>query len=223
MHSCSLPSREECIELLRECHVPVHIIKHSKAVAKLGVFLARRLVEQGIPVNVDLVERACLLHDIFRVCEFPLQDFSRFEQLVTEEDKARWRKLKERHGGARHEDAACAYLKDAYPVLAQTIRKHRYTAIVDEEDRPRTWEEKVVYYADKRAMHDKIVPLPERLAEAHQRNATRRKAAGIDPAEIARVDAAIIELEAELFAPTGLNPNLVTAEFIDSFNAAVAK
>jgi HD superfamily phosphohydrolase YqeK len=219
MKKHALPSREECLELLWECHVPMHIVRHSQAVAKLGAFLARRLVEQGIPVNVDLVERASLLHDIFRVCEFPLQDFSRFEQLVTEEDKAKWRRLKERHGGVRHEDAACAFLRDAYPVLAQTIRKHRYTAIVDGEDRPRTWEEKLVYYADKRAMHDQIVPLPERLEEAHRRNAVRRKAAGIDPAEIARIDAAIIELEAELFAPTGLDPNAVTSEFIDEYDA----
>jgi len=223
MRSQVLPSREECIELLRECHVPVHIVRHSKAVAKLGVFLARRLAEQGIPINVDLVERASLLHDIFRVCEFPLQDFSRFEQIVTEEDKTRWRELKERHGSARHEDAACAYLKDAYPLLAQTIRKHRYTAIVDKEDMPRTWEEKVVYYADKRAMHDKIVPLLERLDEAHKRHAARRKAGAIDMAEIARVDAAIVKLEAELFAPTGLDPNAVTAEFIDEHNAAAGR
>ena len=40
MRVCTLPSREECIELLRECHVPVHIVKHSKAVAKLAVFMA---------------------------------------------------------------------------------------------------------------------------------------------------------------------------------------
>jgi uncharacterized protein len=218
MKNHALPSREECIELLRECHVPVHIVRHSKAVTKLGVFIARRLVENGIFVNVDLVERACLLHDIFRVCEFPLEDFSRFEQHVTEADKARWRRLKERHGGARHEDAACAYLRDAYPVLARTIRRHRYTAIVDREDRPRTWEEKLVYYADKRAMHDRIVPLQERLDEAHYRNAARRKAAGIDPAEIARVDAAIFALQAELFAPIGLDPDAVTAEFIDQYD-----
>jgi putative nucleotidyltransferase with HDIG domain len=195
----------------------VHIVKHSKAVAKLGVFLARRLSEQDIFVNVDLVERACLLHDIFRVCEFALKDFSRFEQPVTDEDKARWQTLKERHGGTGHEDAACAYLKDAYPILAQIIRKHRYTAIVDKEDMPRTWEEKLVYYADKRAMHDKIVPLRERLEDAHKRHAARRKAADIDLAEIARVDAAIVELEAELFALIGLDPNAVTAEFIDNY------
>ncbi len=220
MRSQLLPSAEECIDLLKECHVPLHIIKHSKAVAKLGVFLAQRVAEQDWPVNVDLVECACLLHDIFRVCEFPLEDFSRFEQKVTEEDKAQWRKLKEQHGGIRHEDAACAYLKDAYPILAQTIRKHRYTAIVDKDDMPRTMEEKLVYYADKRAMHDKIVPLIERLNEAHKRHAARRKDAGIDPAEIARVDAAIVALEAELFDLIGLDPNVVTAEFIDNYKAS---
>ncbi|MEN6337712.1 MAG: HD domain-containing protein [Phycisphaerales bacterium] len=220
MRSQLLPSPEECIDLLKECHVPLHIIKHSKAVAKLGVFLAQRIAEQDFPINVDLVERACLLHDIFRVCEFPLEDFSRFEQKVTEEDKAKWRKLKEQHGHIRHEDAACAYLKDAYPILAQIIRKHRYTAIVDKDDKPQSFEEKVVYYADKRAMHDKIVPLMERLNEAHARNANKRKAAGIDPAEIARVDGAIVELEAELFDLIGLDPNAVTAEFIDSYKPA---
>ena len=223
MRVSTLPSHEECIELLRECHVPVHIVKHCKAVAKLAVFMARRLAENGIPVDADLVDRACLLHDIFRVCEFPLEDFSRFEQLVTEEDKTKWRRLKEQHGGARHEDAACAYLRDAYPILAQIIRKHRYTAIVDNQDKPRTWEEKLVYYADKRAMHDTIVPLQERLDEAHKRNAARRKTAGIDAGEIARIDAAILALQAELFAPIGLDPDAVTSEFIDQYDATAGR
>lgn len=223
MRTHLLPGREECLDLLRACHVPVHIVKHSKAVTKLGVFLARRLAENEIPVDVDLVERACLLHDIFRVCEFPLEDFSRFEQIVTEDDKARWRKLKEQHGGLQHEDAACAYLKDAYPVLAQTIRKHRYSAIVDAEDRPRTWEEKLVYYADKRVMHHTIVPLQERLDEAHRRNAARRKASGMAASEIARIDAAIFELQAELFSPIGLDPDAVTGEFIDQYDAKAGR
>ena len=223
MRVSTLPSHEECIELLRECHVPVHIVKHCKAVAKLAVFMAKRLAENAIPVDADLVDRACLLHDIFRVCEFPLEDFSRFEQLVTEEDKTKWRRLKEQHGGARHEDAACAYLRDAYPILAQIIRKHRYTAIVDNQDKPRTWEEKLVYYADKRAMHDTIVPLQERLDEAHKRNAARRKTAGIDAGEIARIDAAILALQAELFAPIGLDPDAVTSEFIDQYDATAGR
>jgi len=220
MRDYALPSRNECYELIGQCHVPVHIVKHSKAAARLGLFLARKLVESGIEVDVDLVERACLLHDVFRVCEFPLEDFRWFEQPVTEEDKAKWRRLKGQHGGTRHEDAACAFLRDAYPVLAQTIRKHRYTAILDDADKPETWEEKLVYYADKRVMHDTIVPLQERLDEAHKRNAARRKASGPDGLDIAKIDAAIFALEAEIFAPLGLNPNGVTPELIDAQAAA---
>lgn len=213
MRDCALPSRDECLAIIRDCHVPVHIVRHSQAAARVGVFLARELVRRGVDVDVELVERACLLHDIFRVCEFPLKDFSRFEQPVTEEDKAKWFALKARHTGTRHEDAACAFLRDAYPVLAETIRKHRYTAIVHESDRPRTWEEKLVYYADKRAMHDTIVPLRVRLDEAHKRHAARRTTTLTD-AEIATVDAAILALEAEIFAPLGLDPDSVTSETI---------
>jgi len=207
------------LALIRDCHVPTHIVWHSEATARLAVFLARKLIESGVSIDVDLVERACLLHDMFRVCEFPLQDFGRFEQPVSEEDKTKWLGLKERYGRMRHEDAACAYLQDRYPVLAETIRKHRYTAIVDDADRPRTWEEKIVYYADKRVMHNAIVPLGRRLADAHRRNATWRKAAGIDDAEIARIDAAIFELETELFGPTALDPDAVTSELIDMYDA----
>ena len=216
MRDYALPSRDECYELIRQCHVPAHILKHSKTAARLGVFLARKLVAGGLEVDVDLVERACLLHDIFRVCELPLEDFRRFEQPVTEEDKAKWRRLKGQHGGVRHEDAACAFLRDAYPVLAQTIRKHRYTAILDNEDKPETWEEKLVYYADKRVMHDAIVSLQERLEEAHRRSTARRKTSDLDSPDTAKIDTAIFALEAEIFEPLGLDPESITAELIDA-------
>ncbi len=212
MRNYAIPSRDECLAIIRDCHVPAHIIRHSKTVARFGVFLARELARRGAAVDVELVERACLLHDLLRVCEFPLQDFSRFEQPVTEDDKAKWRAIKERHAGARHEDAACAFLRDAYPVLAETIRKHRYTAIVHEQDRPQTWEEKLVYYADKRVMHDTIVPLQTRLEEAHKRHAAGRTPP--NEAEIATIDAAIFQLEADIFTRIGLDPDTVTSAIV---------
>jgi hypothetical protein len=218
MKDYKLPSREECYELIEEFRVPVHIREHSEAVARLGVFLAERLNGAGWTVDTDLVDRACLLHDLFRVCEFPLEDFSWCAPPVTEADQATWRRLKAQYDGAGHEDAAAAFLSQAYPVLAETIRKHRYTAIVDEEDRPRTWEEKLVYYADKRVMHDTIVPLRTRLDEAHRRNAARRRAAGFDDADMVRIDAAVFALEAELFDTIGLEPDVVTSDFIEAYH-----
>ncbi len=216
MRDYALPSHEECLSLIRDCHVPVHIARHAATVARLAVFLARKLAERGIEIDVELVERACLLHDLFRVCDFPLEDFTWFEQPVTEDDKSRWRRLKARHGHVRHEDAADAFLRDKYPVLATTIRRHRYVAVLDEADCPRSWEEKLVYYADKRAMHDRIVPLKERLEEAHQRSALvlAREGKARCPQTEEAVDARIFELEAEIFNAIGLSPDNVTEELI---------
>ncbi len=216
MRTHRLPSHEECRELIRQCHLPTHIRKHSEAVARMGIFLARRLAEKGIPVDVDLVERACLLHDLFRVCDFPLEDFRPFEQPVTEADKTKWRRLKAEHGNHRHEDAAHAFLKDRYPVLAETIRKHRYTAIIPEEDGLDSWEEKIVYYADKRAMHDIIVPLKQRLDDAHRRSAFALAKADkpYNCKMEARVDALIFRLEEELFRRLDVEPDEVTEELI---------
>jgi len=222
MRNYALPDRDECLALIAECHVPVHIVKHSEATARLGVFLAERLNENGATVDVALVERACLLHDLFRVCDFPLEDFSWFEQPVSEEDKAKWRRLKARHGGNQHEDAASAFFSAAYPVLAETIRKHRYTALLCEQDKPATWEEKLVYYADKRAMHDTIVPLRRRLEEAHKRSAFLLAQAGKsrDVETEKKVDALIFALEREIFAHLDLAPDTVTADLIDGYNGS---
>ena len=70
MKDCSLPIPEECLAILEEYHVPTHIISHSKTVAKLAVFLAQRLNENGEAVDITLLEGACLLHDLLRVHDF---------------------------------------------------------------------------------------------------------------------------------------------------------
>ena len=221
MRDYVLPSHDDCRAMIRQCHVPAHIARHNETVAKLGVFLARRLAERGLEVDVDLVERACLLHDLFRICDCPLEDFSRFEQPVTEKDRSTWHRLKAEHGRRRHEDAADAFLRDQYPVLAQTIRKHRYTAVIDDNDPLESWEEKLVYYADKRTMHDTIVPLKERLEEAHRRSALALAEAGRprrgDMEK--KVDALIFKLEAEIFDQIGLCPDDVTDASIDHYPA----
>lgn len=221
MRHYTLPSHDECLSMIQACHVPLHILKHAQAAAKLGVFLAERLVERGFDVDVALVERACLLHDLFRVCDFPLEDFTWFEQPVGKEDVAKWRQLKAEHGHVRHEDAADAFLRETYPVLAKTIRRHRYTSLIDEEDRPETWEEKIVYYADKRAMHERIVPLAERLEDAHRRSALVCIKTGLDrDVETERkVDALIFKLEGELFNSIHLVPDQVDEAFIDAYSS----
>jgi len=216
MKKSSLPTHKECLAIIEAHHVPPHIVKHSLTVAKIAVFLAQRLNEKGIVVDVDLVDRACLLHDIARICNIKELDYSRFEQPVTAEDKAKWQQLREKYERVPHEHAACDILKEKFPVLALTIKKHRYIGILDEKEKPSTWEEKLVYYADMRVMHDKIVPLKERLTEAHKRNVHFYKTKAQRLNTITKVDPLIYSLEKEIFDKIDLSPLDITDEFIDS-------
>ena len=218
MKDCSLPTRKECLALLAEYHIPPHIVSHSRAVAKLAVFLAHRLNEKGAAVDVTLLEGACLLHDLLRVHDFKEPDFNRFERTLPEQEKAKWQRLRAKYKASSHEDAACDILKEKYPALALTIKRHRYMALLDEEDRPDTWEEKLLYYADKRVMHETIVPLKERLAEGHKRNVFSHGSAAQSKINTTKVDPLIYEMEKRIFEKIGLDPPEVTHDFIDSYS-----
>ena len=218
MKKYNLPTHKECQAIIEAHHVPPHIVKHSLAVAKLAVFLAQKLEEKGITIDVNLVDKACLLHDIARICDFKELDYSRFEQPVTAEDKTKWQQLRAKYKETPHEYAACDILKDKFPVLALTIKKHRYIGILNKKEKPNTWEEKLVYYADMRVMHDKIVPLEERLTEAHKRNALFYGTESQSKIITAKVDPLIYSLEKEIFDEIGLSPLDITDEFIDSFS-----
>ena len=217
MKKCKLPTRKQCFELLSEYHVPMHILRHILAAAKLAVFLAKRLNEKGIPVNTELVEKACLLHDIARVCDFKELDYSKFNQTVTQADKVKWKQLRTEYKGICHEEAAYEILKGRYPVPASVIKKHRYMGMLNEQEKPETWEEKLVFYADMRIMHDKIVPLKQRLEEGHKRNVHFHGSAEQSRINTAKVDPLIYKLEEEIFAKIGADPLEVTDEFIDTF------
>ena len=217
MKDCSLPTRKECLALLAEYHVPPHMVSHCRAVAKLAVFLAQRLNENGAAVDVTLLEGAGLLHDMMRVFDFPEQDYNLFERNLPAEEKAKWQRLRAKYKAMTHEDAAYDVLKERYPVLALTIKRHRYMAMLDEKDCPKSWEEKLLYYADMRVMHDKIVPLKQRLAEGHKRNIYMHGSAAQSRINTAKVDPMIEEMEKEIFNKIALDPLEVTDDFIDSY------
>jgi hypothetical protein len=89
-------------------------------------------------------------------------------------------------------------------------------ALLDEKEKPQTWEERLVYYADKRVMQDKVVPLAERLQEAHRRNIHLRKAQAQSSVDIEKVDSLIFEMEQEIFSEIDLDPTEITDELIES-------
>jgi putative nucleotidyltransferase with HDIG domain len=131
-----IPTKEECFEILKEYDVPQNIIDHSLRVTSIAVFLAKKLVEKGIEIDVDVVERASLLHDLDKIAT--LHDFNI-------------------HGKVSQEILS----KKGYAELGKIVFSHRAESIKDGV--VESWEEKVVNYADKLAQNDKLVSVSERF------------------------------------------------------------
>jgi len=62
----TIPTREEAIKFLEEVGLHRNIINHSIAVADKALEIAKKLKENGVTVDIKLVEIGALLHDIGR-------------------------------------------------------------------------------------------------------------------------------------------------------------
>jgi len=131
-----IPSKEECFRLWDGYRMPDNIKRHTLQVTRIAVFIAKKLKESGIKVDITLTERGALLHDIDKI-------------LTVKNDL---------HG----EVAEKILLRRGYPEIAKIASHHRFKYI---RDPALTWEEKVVNYADKRVKHDQIVSLDERFTD----------------------------------------------------------
>ena len=199
MKSVKLPTRQQCYEIIEQYYVPSNIVKHCEAVAQFGCSIGAELCENGVDVNLPLVERAGLLHDVLRICDCKTIDVGKLGGEVSDEQMRRWSELKQEFDGLCHEYAAYKLFKDSYPELAMVIKTHKYRDIADEKKRPVSWEQKIVYYADKRVMHDKVVSLRERLEDGHSRNTFGYHSNPEAREEVQKIDNFIFELEEEIF------------------------
>ncbi len=198
----AIPSREEAARILRSLNPPDWHLAHSAAVADVAAFLAQKIEEQGHTISTPLVEAAALLHDV---------------------DKALPKAQKVK--GLGHADAGAHWLSDnGYGELSGAVAAHPVTRLADNEHyatwaRAATVEERVVAYADKRARQD-LVSMEERFRvwnEKHGETDSIRiardraeileanvcAAAGIKPAEVARLPWAEAALNAALKSAPG--------------------
>jgi hypothetical protein len=170
-------------------------------VNRVAVYLAQRLQEVGKPVILNLVDRASLLHDTLRVTEWNTLSFEYFPEPPSSEEIHTWelqRQSTPTH--IPHAHVTADIFHDRYPELAQVIRLHSLGDAVN----VRTWEEKIVNYADRRVSHDRIVTVQERLDEAYARySKVQTFALERDP----RVLSALIAIEHEIFDAIGEDPN----------------
>jgi putative nucleotidyltransferase with HDIG domain len=141
-----LPSREECLKLLKKYGVLPNILEHMLVVNKLANHLAKKLKAAGLKIDLDVVDRAALVHDI-----------AKSEELKTDRAKGK--------DDIHHIIGEEILKKEGYPELGKVVRRHSLRELSKLE----TWEEKVVNYADTRVKHTDVVSLRERLDDLNKR------------------------------------------------------
>jgi uncharacterized protein len=141
MNAKEIPSRAECLKMLRENCVPDNIIAHSVAVADVALEYGRKIKAKGGKVNLKLLEAGALMHDIGK----PEGIRGGHEAEIS-------------HGNI----GAGMLRKAGYHELAEIAACHMF-GVIFEAGKLDTLEKKLVYYADKRVNHDKRVKLGERI------------------------------------------------------------
>ena len=131
-----IPSRKACFELICELEMLEHIVAHSLQVCRVALYLADRLSEQGIALDREMVEAAALLHDITKTRSFQT--------------------------GEMHTETGAEVLRErGYFEVGEIVRQH---VRLDTYFQAKTPDEaEIVNYADKRVLHDKIVPMADRM------------------------------------------------------------
>ena len=170
-----IPSREECLSLMSKNGMLENIVSHSFEVAKVALFISVELNKKGRTIDLGLVEAASLLHDLTKT-----------ECLKTKDDHARTGSQQLKRMG--------------YERVGEVVAQHIW--LVKEGDPSCVSEEEIVNYADKRVMHDRIVPLEERFSDLKARYGLNRKA--MDYLE--RLQEEIFSIENKIFFILQIDP-----------------
>lgn len=145
----AIPDEATCMALMAKHLTPDHIIRHSIQVWSVAAAIARALALRHINLDMDLLRAACLLHDI-----------GKYPCILD---------------GGRYHDIKGKEMLDAegYPEVGNIVARH---VILAERENEPIGEAHVLYYADKRVVHDVIVTLEERFDYLFRTYATTPKA-----------------------------------------------
>lgn len=157
-----LPSRKQALQFLRQSGCLENVVKHCEAVTELAVEIAKACQENGVEVDLKLVEIGALLHDIGRA------------------------KTHSVHHAVVGAEIAKS-LGIAEPVVS-IIKRHVGGGITPQEAKrlgwpkdiyiPQTIEERIVSYADKLIEGSKRIPI-EKTIENFSRELPRSAIARI--------------------------------------------
>ncbi len=138
------PALDTCQAWLDSWRVPERIRRHAQLVAWMAYVTAVMLRNQGVDLDPILAYRGGLLHDL---------------------DKLHTLESSQPHGDL----GADFVLEQGYPRLAEVIREHVMRPGYHVRAHHQTWESKLVFFCDKLAEEDRIVPFNVRLEALKQR------------------------------------------------------
>lgn len=208
-------------QLIRKYRMPVNIWKHTRRVTALCLYLGKKIIQNGIKVDLDKLKKAALLHDLVKVCDFNSFSPSSVQQKVKPADLKVWEKIKRDYGKVGHARGAADILQKAgHTDLAVLVLKHDFysTVSVKKEDRPQSYEEKIIYYADKRVMHSNIVSIKQRLEDLDHRYYTQQSYKdSIAKTKRQKVARSLSRLEKELCKAACLKPDQINNDTVGNF------
>ncbi len=131
----SIPDEQSCILLLEKYNTPNHIIMHSRKVWEVGRLIGNKVRGQ-CEMDMDLLRASCLLHDI-----------GKYPSIVS---------------GKKYHDVIGEQilLGEGLPSVGNIIVQH---VILRSDVTLKVAEEHVLFYADKRVVHDSVVSLDDRF------------------------------------------------------------
>ncbi len=187
----ALPDPQTCYLWCLEQGFSYNLWLHVRLVAAIAYQLAVWLRKKGETVDPILAHRGGLLHDLAKLTA---------------------KKIKT---SASHAEVAASLLRErGQPELAEIARRHIINTITETENAPRTWEEKLVYFADKLAEGERLVEVEERLEALQNRH--RVRAAQIEQARLP-----LLALKGQIAAAAGKEPADLGHHLSNSLNGAV--
>jgi putative nucleotidyltransferase with HDIG domain len=131
----------KALEILTSYNLPEHIIAHSYKVTKVSWIISNEIANKGINIDLELILYSSLLHDI-----------TKYDAIINK--------------GEDHAETGGKFLRKlGYDNIADVVENH----IVIKDKKKFLLEKKIVFYSDKRVMHDKIVSLKTRYDDLSAR------------------------------------------------------
>lgn len=136
------PTEDECYELLKRFRMLPNIVAHSVQVMRVSIAIYEDMKSPG-SLNRELIVAAALLHDI-----------------------AKTRSIEQRE--LRHDLVGAMMLRElGHDEIADICENH--VIYTDFSEASPVNEKDIVFYADKRVMHDRVVDIDTRIADLVER------------------------------------------------------